>query len=60
MNEKRSIVKFIVVAIIATAVFPRMVQAQETPERPNVLFIIADDLRTELNCYGTTYTIIVM
>ena len=24
-------------------------------EKPNVLLIIADDLRTELNCYGADY-----
>ena len=30
--------------------------ANENPnEKPNVLLIIADDLRTELNCYGADY-----
>lgn len=25
------------------------------PEKPNILLIISDDLRTELNCYGVSY-----
>lgn len=29
--------------------------AQKTDKKPNVLFIMSDDLRTELNCYDVTY-----
>jgi hypothetical protein len=38
------------ILILATAA----VAAAQQQRRPNVLLIIADDLRTELNCYGVT------
>ncbi len=31
------------------------VTAKQAEKKPNIILIIADDLRTELNCYGTTY-----
>jgi iduronate 2-sulfatase len=55
MKEKRSIMFFIVFVIMATAVFPTMIQAQESQERPNVVFITADDLSANrLGPYGNT------
>lgn len=31
------------------------VRAEEHEKRPNIILIISDDLRTELNCYGAKY-----
>lgn len=35
--------------------FVTNILAQKTTKKPNILFIISDDLRTELNCYETSY-----
>jgi len=40
--------------ILLGGLIPRPASAQETLERPNVLFIAIDDLRPELGCYGDT------
>jgi len=39
---------------LAVAALPELAFA-EGPDRPNILFIGADDLRCELNCYGRTH-----
>lgn len=55
MKEKISIMSFIVFATMAIAVFPTTVQAQKAPNRPNVVFITADDLSANrLGPYGNT------
>jgi iduronate 2-sulfatase len=43
------------IAVALLSLLPAMVAADGVPaRRPNVLFIISDDLRTELGCYGVT------
>jgi iduronate 2-sulfatase len=39
-------------ALLAALFFPCTVGTAGTPTRPNVLFIVIDDLRPELACYG--------
>jgi arylsulfatase A-like enzyme len=42
----------------ALAALPRTVLAQSSPaapRRPNVLFIMSDDMRVELGCYGSMF-----
>ncbi|HET8830005.1 MAG TPA: sulfatase [Pelobium sp.] len=46
-------IKGILIAVIWTLLCP-FTFAQKAPKRPNVLFIMVDDLRPELNCYGKT------
>jgi arylsulfatase A-like enzyme len=42
----------VVTVILATGLLS--CQSNELPENPNVLFIAVDDLRPELNCYGSS------
>ena len=44
-------------SLLLDSVFGTGVRAQEVKEqsKKNVLFLIVDDLRTELNCYGVKY-----
>ena len=39
---------------LATSMLPAMA-AETTPPKPNVLFLVVDDLRPELGCYGKDY-----
>lgn len=42
----------VVLVLVAPCLFPLHAPAAEAAVRPNVLFIVADDLRNELGCYG--------
>ena len=44
----------IVALILATGALP-VVAADPVPQKPNVLFLVVDDLRPELGCYGKDY-----
>lgn len=46
---------FKIALMIFILVFVNFCQAQNQQKKPNILLIISDDMRTELNCYGTPY-----
>ena len=50
MNPLRTKMFLLVIALLILSC-----KQQKPNEKPNVLLIIADDMRTELNCYGADY-----
>lgn len=40
---------------MAAASLPRALRAKSGPRRPNVLFLMSDDMRVELGCYGSMF-----
>lgn len=40
---------------VALVIFANFIAAQANEQRPNILFLIADDLRPELGCYGAAH-----
>jgi len=52
--SRRNLLKALGLGVLAAAT-PARVAAESGKRRPNVLFIGSDDLRTELNCYGSSH-----
>lgn len=52
MNQLNRIYTFL---LFLPVFFACSIETQTIPQKPNVLFICVDDLRTELNCYGVTH-----
>lgn len=53
---RRSFLDRVATATAAAAAFPRVAFAQTPPARKfNVLFIMSDDMRVELGCYGSRF-----
>lgn len=52
MNQLRSLSGIMFFIILGLSCNPRN---EKTQQKPNVLFICVDDLRTELRCYGNEY-----
>ncbi|WKN46082.1 sulfatase [Tunicatimonas pelagia] len=47
----------VVTSLFSIPIREKPTQAQNAPDKPNVLFIAVDDLRPELGCYGKTAVI---
>jgi iduronate 2-sulfatase len=43
----------VLIGLLAAMIQTGALAAADSPQRPNVLFIVADDLRTEVGCYGS-------
>lgn len=44
-----------VTSLLAAAAWLAMVRAGDRPAKPNLLFMVADDMRPELGAYGQAY-----
>jgi iduronate 2-sulfatase len=52
-NELKKVTAIFILCLVAGSLFAR--QEKIKTERPNVLFIAVDDLRTEINCFGAKH-----
>ncbi|HTV62814.1 MAG TPA: twin-arginine translocation signal domain-containing protein, partial [Verrucomicrobiae bacterium] len=53
---RRKFIRRAAIGSAAAIMFPNILRAQKSAARkPNVLFLMSDDMRVELGCYGSMF-----